>query len=656
MKDMLNRGVCRLLSDQEMKAYNGPKYYIAHHEIIKPESKSTPCRIVFNSSSSFKGHILNDYYVKGPPMLNYLLGVLIRFCQENIAIVGDIAKMYHSIDIPLIDQMTHRFLWRDLNEEKEPQTYVMKVVNFGDRPSGSIAIAALQKTAKMSEAEFPDSCRVIERNSYMDDILHSSENVEKAELMKETITKVLAKWGFNIKNWISSEEDRKDPIKLLENSDVEDYNERVLGMLWNPLKDEFLFKVKLNFSIKSRKIHDLPNLHQRDLPAGIPDNLTKRLILSQINRIYDPRGLLAPFTVRAKIMMRRLWARDRKIDWDDPIPIELLEQWRIFFTELFEVEKLSFRRCLKPENSIGNPTLIMFSDGSEDAFATVAYARWSIGGDKFKSTLIASKNRIAPIKIVNIVRLELCGAVLSKRLRVFIESEMDYKFTHVIHIVDSEIVKAMIGKQSYGFRTFAANRIGEIQGSTQPEEWYWVPGDVNIADYATRGKHPRDLGEGSLWQTGPKFLELPIEQWPVKQYTGLEDLPDKINPIHLAQVEIEDSLAKRFDLSRFSKLPKLLNTTARILKLYSKYRGKRQNNEECKGLTADDVKDAERFWVIEAQRELKTPMKLGKMDRLTPRFKDGYIVVGGRTKRWVAATWNHQEFILLPNLINFLSW
>ena len=70
--------------------------------------------------------------------------------------------------------------------------------------------------------------------------------------------------------------------------------------------------------------------------------------------------------------MRKLWAQDRKIDWDDPIPIDLLEQWRIFFIELFEVEKLSFRRCLKPENSIGKPTLIMFSDGSEDAFATVA--------------------------------------------------------------------------------------------------------------------------------------------------------------------------------------------------------------------------------------------------------------------------------------------
>ena len=43
-------------------------------------------------------------------------------------------------------------------------------------------------------------------------------------------------------------------------------------------------------------------------------------------------------------------------------------------------------------------------------------------------------------------------------------------------MVDSEIVKAMIDKKSYGFRMFVANRIGEIQGSTTPDEWYWIPG------------------------------------------------------------------------------------------------------------------------------------------------------------------------------------
>lgn len=41
-------------------------------------------------------------------------------------------------------------------------------------------------------------------------------------------------------------------------------------------------------------------------------------------------------------------------------------------------------------------------------------------------------------------------------------------------------------------------------------------------------------------------------------------------------------------------------------------------------------------------------MKEGKLVRLCPRYKDGVIVVGGRARRWMQATWNRQEFILLP--------
>ena len=99
--------------------------------------------------------VLNGYYAKGPDMLNNLLGVLMGFREERVAFVGDISKMFHSIEIPIIDQMTHQFLWRDLDTSKEPDTYLMTAVNMGDRPSVTIAIVALRKTAEMSMAEFP---------------------------------------------------------------------------------------------------------------------------------------------------------------------------------------------------------------------------------------------------------------------------------------------------------------------------------------------------------------------------------------------------------------------------------------------------------------------------------------------------------------------
>lgn len=39
-------------SHEELTNYTGPMHYIAHHEVLKPESKSTPVRIVFNSMAN----------------------------------------------------------------------------------------------------------------------------------------------------------------------------------------------------------------------------------------------------------------------------------------------------------------------------------------------------------------------------------------------------------------------------------------------------------------------------------------------------------------------------------------------------------------------------------------------------------------------------
>ena len=77
--DMLRRGVFREVTQEELDAYKGPVFYISHHAVFKPESRSTPCRIVFNASANNNGHRLNDYFAKGPKLLNDLLGLLLRF-------------------------------------------------------------------------------------------------------------------------------------------------------------------------------------------------------------------------------------------------------------------------------------------------------------------------------------------------------------------------------------------------------------------------------------------------------------------------------------------------------------------------------------------------------------------------------------------------
>ena len=151
---MVNRGVARKLIKTELRNYKGPIHYISHHEVLKPDSKSTPVSIVFNSSANYMGHVLNEYWAKGPDLLNNILGVLLRFREYEVAFIGDIKKMYHTVATNFLDQHTHRFLWRDMETTKEPDIYVIQRVSFGDKPSGTIATVALRKTAEMGKDQF----------------------------------------------------------------------------------------------------------------------------------------------------------------------------------------------------------------------------------------------------------------------------------------------------------------------------------------------------------------------------------------------------------------------------------------------------------------------------------------------------------------------
>ena len=83
----------------------------------------------------------------------------------------------------------------------------------------------------------------------------------------------------------------------------------------------------------------------------------------------------------------------------------------------------------------------------------------------------------------------------------------------------------MINKQSYGFNTFTAVRIREIQEFTYVEDWYWIDSSKNIADWITGGKHLSELNAHSIWQTGPIFLQEPVENWPVCKSLWNDKLP-----------------------------------------------------------------------------------------------------------------------------------
>ena len=151
----------------------------------------------------------------------------------------------------------------------------------------------------------------------MDDVIESVADKEQAKNLTHDIESLLNEGSFKMKEWIFTH-DSKEPCKTLTiPTDVSSQTEKVLGVVWNPIKGDFEYKVQLRTTAKGKKKSRI-QLNANKLGEIDADNPTKRIILSQVNSIYDPLGLAGPFTVRAKILLRQLWGMEEKLNWDDP--------------------------------------------------------------------------------------------------------------------------------------------------------------------------------------------------------------------------------------------------------------------------------------------------------------------------------------------------
>ena len=379
-----------------------------------------------------------------------------------------------------------------------------------------------------------------------------------------------------------------------------------------------------------------PDLKPIDLPKALPEILTKRTVLEQVMKIYDPLGLVCPFTLLAKLYLREVWSR--KLDWDTPLPTDLTTKWIRFFTTLFRLEQLRFPRCLRPEDAIGRPWLVILSDGSDLAYGYAAYIRWTLQDGTFWCRLIMAKCRIAPLNKLSTPQMELNAAVLSKRGRKVIELEMRYDFERVLQLVDSETVLSMINKTSTRFKVYEGVRVGEIQAATDGDLscWAWLSGQNNTADWLTRGRNPEELGEDSDWWNGPAILYQPIESWGLK--FGIQKGETLPGEKKLRYTTMADSKVSFIDYEKFSNVDRIIWVIARILSI-AKHKSFRGGN--IMYVTPQLVQRAEDLVVKDVQETLKDELtKIDHKGRTGGRYaslnpgkgESGHFVVGQRLK------------------------
>ncbi|XP_071138753.1 uncharacterized protein [Mytilus edulis] len=574
-----------------------PVHYIPHHPVVK-ESSTTPIRIVYDCSckDGRDNPSLNECLESHPPVMNDITGILMRFRAKKYATTSDLEKAFLQIQLDEKDRDATRFLWlSDPTNTSSPLiTYRFKSVLFGATCSPFILSATLLKHFKGNPGKLSDT---LENGLYVDNILTSFDNENSVIDYYRRSRELLTKGGFNLRSW-NSNSPKLQEIASKEQTLDKDELTKILGMQWNAKSDKLFYQ---------------SNMFEMDKKG----KLTKRYILRQSSKIFDPLGLLSPVTVKAKIFMQSLWKLN--LEWDEILPEDIQSKWILISRDLASSLETEIHRSTQTqnENNRNLPTLHVFTDASTHAYGACAYIMY----DR-KPTIVMAKNRVAPIKTITLPKLELMGAVIGARLADHICKNFPETFSEIQFWSDSQIVLSWLASVKPQ-RQFIKNRIEEIKSVCGDNIWRYCPTKDNPADLLTRGITSEELQKNEIWFSGPKWLNSK-EDWPTwngnnvtsSVCTTMSENDDKIETMENNQ-NVCIGIGEIIDIERYNSYSKLTRITAYVMRFAT----------NCRATETERKKDLLRIDEIENAKFLWIRYKQGKI------FSDEINCIDNSTKR-----------------------
>ncbi|GBP83307.1 hypothetical protein EVAR_57569_1 [Eumeta japonica] len=370
--------------------------------------------------------------------------------------------MFLRVKIRKEDRDSLRFLWRN-NMHENPQEYRMTSLIFGAASSPCTAIYIKNRNASEFELEYPEACKAIRLDHYVDDFLKSFNSIEEARRVSKQVYEIHRKAAFELRGWASNE------------------------IEWDINNDALGFNLGLR------------NTPTEVLETSLPP--TKRQVTSAVMSVFDPLGLASPVLITGKCMLQDIWRSG--IDWDETIEADAHKKWLKWVNDIKKLASIRIPRCISPGHTEGE--LHVFVDASEKSYAAAVYWRIKLSEHESAVSLIAGKARVAPLKVISIPRLELQAALLGARLASSILTEIELNVTRKIFWTDSRTVLSWIRSDPRSFKPFVAHRLAELEEHTTVKCWRWVPTKLNVADDATRDP-PTHFDETHRWFHGPDFL------------------------------------------------------------------------------------------------------------------------------------------------------
>ena len=643
MNNIISHGDAEMVDDDNIDN----AWYIPHFGIFHPK-KPDKIRVVFDCAAKSNGKSLNDYLLQGPDMMNNMLGILMRFRCNKIAISCDIERMFHQFKVKSEDRDYLRFIW--INESGQQAIYRMKVHLFGARSSPACATFGLRYLA---ESYGTGTCaeKFISTNFYVDDGLISVRTIEEAISLVQEVTSLCRKGNIRLHKFVSNNielltmipESERGLSKSISLINVEESLHRTLGIQWNTSADNFSYDLSLTSK-----------------------DATRRALLSAIASIFDPLGLISPIIIKGKILLQECCKN--KLNWDDQLPPNLWEAWLNWTLSLERINTLNFRRCCIPADfgKVIKTELHSFSDASREAYGAVVYLRLVDDTGKVSVSLVYAKARVAPSSITSIPRLELQAAVLSTILSDFVEKQItDYQIDNTYYYTDSQIVLGYLNNETRRFHVFVANRAQKIRNYSHPTNWNYVPTKLNPADHASRGLQAEKF-DTSLWVTGPPFLygeDIKIPNQPnLFSLKELDAMTNDVRTVAHAHAQLSmshtrtDILLKLNCLSDWSKIVHLVAT----MEQYKRFLGRKhlQKLELKTKIEANTCAEKTIIVTLQANyyseeiqmlRKGKATHRSSPLHKLDPFLDpDGILRIGGRLEHSQFLEFKDKHPVILP--------
>ncbi|XP_026317449.1 uncharacterized protein LOC113228388 [Hyposmocoma kahamanoa] len=483
----------------------------------------------------------------------------------------------------------------------------------------------LQQLANDEGDAYPMAQQALRHQFYMDDVITGHDTMEGARELQKQLYDLLKKGGFILRKWATNEPSILQDVTENQKSQSHVFNfkhdsiMKTLGIGWKTAEDVFCFNW--------------------DMPSRDQNKFTKRMLLSDISKLYDPLGWLAPIIIGTKILFQQLW--NNNLAWDEQIPSNVATSWEKIRNELKEITNISIPRWINGTNE--RIELHGFSDASEKAYACVMYTRTINDRGEYVTTLLISKTKVAPLKKkTSVPRLELCGALLLAKLMEKVIPIFSHDQVDVHCWTDSQVVLAWLQGSDKKWEKYIANRVMNITSIVPASRWRYVNTKENPADCATRGLFPSQLLNYQLWWEGPHWLRIESrEKKACKTFSTDEGLTFECCATQQSNYDVSgDDIIKQL-LERHSSITRATRCLAWVLRFVARIRHKVQAcsdehliNTEISDAATRILKQTQREYFSEDINSLRkngSPHSRSKLLNLTPHLdENGILQVGGR--------------------------